>query len=84
MAFFNLPLHHTTCIFSLPVRGGPATYLLGEPTYRKQHLIFHQGPKTTQYYVCFEAKNIMVRVERGRGKTEQKDKKKRADAPLLP
>ena len=36
-----------------------------------------------QYYACFEAKNIMAGVERGRGETEQKDEK-RADAPLLP
>ena len=74
MAFFYLPMHHTTCIFILPVRhGGPAAYLLGGPTYRNQHSIFHQAPKTTQYYVCFEAENITVGVGGGGGKTEQKD-----------
>ena len=73
MAFFYLPLHHTTCIFSLLVHhGGPAAHLLGGPTYRNQHSIFHQAPKTTQYYVCFEAENITTGVERGRGKTQQK------------
>ena len=55
---FYLPLHHTTCIFSLPVRGGPAAHLLGRPTYRNQHSIFHQAPKTMQYYACFEAKTL--------------------------
>jgi hypothetical protein len=68
---------------SAPVRGGPAAHLLAGPTYRKQPLIFHQGPKTTQYYVCFVAENITAGVERGRGKTEQNDKK-RVDASLLP
>ena len=68
----------------LPVcRGGPAAHLLGGPTYRNQHSIFHQAPKTTQYYVCFEAENIMAGVERGRGETEQKILK-RVDASLLP
>ena len=43
---FYLPLHHTTCIFSLPVRrGGLAAHLLGGPTYRNHHSIFHQAPK---------------------------------------
>ena len=83
MAFFYLPLHHTTCIFSLSVHGGPAAHLLGGPTYRKQHLIFHQGPKTMQYYVCFEAENITAGVERGRGQARAKRLKK-ADASLLP
>ena len=81
---FYLPLHHTTCIFSLPVRGGPATHLLGGPTYRNQHSIFHQAPKTTQYYVCFEAENIMAGVEQGRGEDRVIKRLKRADAPLLP
>ena len=49
--FFNLPLHDTTCFYSLPVRGGPSGHLLGGPIYTKQHLIFHQGPKTMQHYV---------------------------------
>ena len=84
MAFFYLPLHHTTCIFSLPVRGGPAAHLLGGPTYRNQHSIFHQAPKTTQYYVCFEAENITAGVERGRGEDRVIKRLKRADAPLLP
>ena len=83
MAFFYLPLHHTTFIFSLPVRGGPAAHLLGGPTYRNQHSIFHQAPKTTQYYVCFEAENITTGVERRRGQDRAK-RLKRADAPLLP
>ena len=83
IAFFYLPLHHTNCIFSLPVRrGGPAAHLLGGPTYRNQHSIFHQAPKTTQYYVCFEAENITAGVERGRGQDRAK-RLKRADAPLL-
>ena len=81
---FYLPLHHITCIFSLPVRcGGPATHLLGGPTYSNQHSIFLQAPKTTQYYVCFEAENITTGVERGRGQDRAK-RLKRADAPLLP
>jgi hypothetical protein len=46
--FFNLPLHDTTCFNSLPVCGGPSAHLLGGPIYTKQHLIFHQGPKTMQ------------------------------------
>ena len=83
IAFFYLPLHHTTCIFSLPVRGGPAAHLLGGPTYRNQHSIFHQAPKTTQYYVCFEVENITAGVEWGRGEDRAKILK-RADAPLLP
>ena len=83
MAFFYLPLHHTTCIFSIPVHGGPAAHLLGGPTYRNQHSIFHQAPKTTQYYVCFEAENITAGVERGRGQDRAK-RLKRADASLLP
>ena len=69
--------------FSLLVRGGPATHLLGGPTYRNQHSIFHQAPKTTQYYVCFEAENITAGVERGRGQDRAK-RLKRADASLLP
>ena len=81
---FYLPLHHTTCIFSLPVRGGPAAHLLGGPTYRNQHSIFHQAPKTTQYYVCFEAENIMEGVERGRGEDRVIKRIKRDNAPLLP
>ena len=81
---FYLRLHHTTCIFSLLVcRGGPAAHLLGGPTYRNQHSIFHQAPKTMQYYVCLEAENIMAGVERGRGQDRAK-RLKRADAPLLP
>ena len=83
MAFIYLPLHHTTCIFSLPVRRGPAAHLLGGPTYRNQHSIVHQAPKTTQYYVCFEAENITTGVEQGRGEDRAK-RLKRADAPLLP
>ena len=74
--FFYLPLHHTTCIFSLPVRGGPAAHLLGGPTYRNQHSIFHQAPKTTQYYVCFEAENITAGVEWGGGGRQSKKIKK--------
>ena len=31
IAFFYLPLHHTTCIFSLPVRGGPAPDFSSSP-----------------------------------------------------
>ena len=81
---FYLPLHHTTCIFSLLVHGGPATHLLCGPTYRNQHSIFHQAPKTTQYYVCFEAEKIMAGVERGRGEDKVIKRLKRADAPLLP
>ena len=84
MVFFYMPLHHTTCIFSLPVcRGGPAAHLLGGPTYRNQHSIFHQAPKTMQYYVCFEAENITAGVEWGRGQDRAK-RLKRADALLLP
>ena len=65
------------CTFSLPVsRGGPAAHLLGGPTYRNQHSIFHQAPKTTQYYVCFEAENITAGVERGRGGRQSKNIKK--------
>ena len=82
---FYLPLHHTTCIFSLPVcRGGPAAHLLGGPTYRNQHSIFHQAPKTTQYYVFFEAENITAGVEQGRGEDRVIKRLKRADVPLLP
>ena len=80
---FYLPLHHTTCIFSLPFPSEPAAHLLGGTTYRNQHSIFHQAPKTMQYYVCFEAENITVGVERGRGQDRAK-RLKRADAPLLP
>ena len=80
---FYLPLHHTTCIFSLPVRGGPAAHLLGGPANRKQHSISHQSHKTTQSYVSFEAENITTGVERGRGQGRAK-RLKRADAPLLP
>ena len=80
----RLPLHHTTCIFSLLVCGGPAAHLLGGPTYKNQHSIFHQAPKTTQYYVCFEAENITAGVERGRGEDRVIKRLKRADAPLLP
>ena len=72
------------CIFSLPVHGGPAAHLLGGPTYRNQHSIFHQAPKTTQYYVCFEAENITAGVERGRGEDRVIKRLKRVDAPLLP
>ena len=83
-SIFYLPLHHTTCIFSLPVRrGGPAAHLLGGPTYRNQYSIFHQAPKTTQYYVYFEAENITAGVERGSGEDRAK-RLKRADVPLLP
>ena len=82
---FYLPLHHTTCIFGLQVfRGGLAAHLLGRPTYRNQHSIFHQAPKTTQYYVCFEAENITAGVERGRGEDSVIKRLKRADAPLRP
>ena len=81
---FYLPPHHTTCIFSLPVHGGPAAHLLGGPIYRNQHSIFHQAPKTTQYYVCFEAENITTGVEQGRGEVRVIKRLKRADAPLLP
>ena len=85
IAFFYLPLRHTTCIFSLPVRrGGLAAHLLGRPTYRNQHSIFHQAPKTTQYYVCFDAENITAGVERGRGEDRVIKRLKRADALLLP
>ena len=76
MVVFYLPLHHTTCIFSLPVRGGPAAHLLGGSTYKNQHSIFLQAPKTTQYYVCFEAENITAGVERGRGGRQSKNIKK--------
>ena len=57
--------------------------MLGEPTYRNEHSIFHQGPKTMQYYVFFEAKSITAGVEWGRGEDRAK-RLKRADAPLLP
>ena len=82
---FYLPLHHTTCIFILPVRsGGPAAHLMCGPTYRNQHWIFYQAPETTQYYVCFEAENITAGVVRGRGGDRVIKKLKRADAPMLP
>ena len=81
-SFFYLSLHHTTCIFSLPVRAGPAAHLLGGQTYRDQHLIFHQAPKITQYYVCFKAENITAWVEQGRGEDRAKTLK-RFDASLL-
>ena len=45
MAFFYLPLHHTTCIFSLPACGGPAAHLLGGPTYRNNTRFFIKPPK---------------------------------------
>ena len=58
--------------------------MLGGPTYRNQHSIFHQAPKTTQYYVSFEAENITVGVEWGRGEDRVIKRLKRADALFLP
>ena len=71
---FYLPLHHTTCIFSLPVRGGPATHLLGRPTYRNQHSIFLSSPKNNAVLCLFWGRKHYGRAWAGE-KGRQSNKK---------
>ena len=82
MVFFYLPLHHTTCIFSLPVHGGPATHLLGRLAYTKHHSVFHQPPKQHNTMLVLRPKTLRHGLSGGGGRQSKKIKK--VDASLLP
>ena len=75
MVFFYLPLHHTTCIFSLPVRGGPATHCwAGQPTENNTRFFIKPQKQRSTMFVL-RPKTLRQGLSGGGGRQSKKIKK---------